>query len=182
MGYLLPALDWSNSQLSVYLGGQAECLFAVLIVIFITSVLITLSVSQEPFCAESSSKGSGSLLDSGAGSMDVGQCGVPRSCWYVLKCKLKLLKCGPLLCLLRTCCSMTPTIYRSYCHVPRVMRQLCLAQLCSWMAVMSFMLFFTDFVGEGLYGGLPSASPGSAPRQRYDEGQISSFYVKYTED
>lgn len=50
------------------------------------------------------------------------------------------------------------------------MRQLCVAQLCSWMAVMSFVLFYTDFIGEGLYGGVPNAAPGSVSRQRYDEG------------
>uniref|UniRef100_A0A667X7S4 Zgc:77158 n=1 Tax=Myripristis murdjan TaxID=586833 RepID=A0A667X7S4_9TELE len=157
VGYLLPALDWSRGLLSVYLGGQAECLFSLLILIFISTVLITMKVSEEPSCTR-------------VGSLEAGQCGVPRSCCYLLKCKLRLLKSGPLLCLLRTCWSMTPAIYRSYCHVPRVMRQLCVAQLCSWMAVMSFMLFYTDFVGEGLYEGVPSASPGSVSRQRYDEG------------
>lgn len=170
VGYLLPALDWSRGLLSVYLGGQAECLFSLLILIFICSVLITMKVSEEPSCSGSSLAGSGSLLESGSGPLEAGRCGVPRSCCYLLRCKLRLLKSGPLLCLLRTCWSMTPAIYRSYCHVPRVMRQLCVAQLCSWMAVMSFMLFYTDFVGEGLYEGVPSAPPGSLSRQRYDEG------------
>lgn len=171
VGYLLPALDWSRGLLSVYLGGQAECLFSLLILIFISSVLITMKVSEEP-CASGGLAGTGSLLESGAGTMEGGRCGMPRSCCYLLKCKLRLLKSGPLLCLLRTCWSMTPAIYRSYCHVPRVMRQLCVAQLCSWMAVMSFMFFYTDFVGEGLYEGVPSALPGSVSRQRYDEGQL----------
>ncbi|XP_023131435.1 solute carrier family 45 member 3 [Amphiprion ocellaris] len=170
VGYLLPALDWSRGLLSVYLGGQAECLFSLLILIFISSVLITMKVSEESPCSSSSSAGSGSLLGSGSGVLEAGQCGVPRSCFYLLRCKLRLLKSGPLLCLLRTCWSMTPALYRSYCHVPRVMRQLCVAQLCSWMAVMSFMLFYTDFVGEGLYEGVPSAPPGSLSRERYDEG------------
>ncbi|XP_034445023.1 solute carrier family 45 member 3 [Hippoglossus hippoglossus] len=170
VGYLLPALDWSHGLLSVYLGGQAECLFFLLILIFISSLLITMKVSEEPSFASSGLAGSGSLLETGAGVIEAGRCGVPRSCCYLLKCKLRLLKSGPLLCLLRTCWSMTPAIYRSYCHVPRVMRQLCVAQLCSWMAVMSFMLFYTDFVGEGLYEGVPSALPGSMSRQRYDEG------------
>ncbi|XP_056138547.1 solute carrier family 45 member 3 [Lampris incognitus] len=170
VGYLLPALDWSRGLLSIYLGGQAECLFSLLIFIFVSSVLITMKVSEEPSCASASMAGSGALLESGVGSLEAGRCGIPRSCCYLLKCKLRLLKSGPLLCLLRTCWSMTPAIYRSYCHVPRVMRQLCVAQLCSWMAVMSFMLFYTDFVGEGLYEGVPSASPGSVSRQRYDEG------------
>ncbi|XP_017274337.1 solute carrier family 45 member 3 isoform X2 [Kryptolebias marmoratus] len=170
VGYLLPALDWSRGLLSVYLGGQAECLFSLLIFIFVSSVLITMKMSEELSCASSSLGGSGSLLDSGPGAMETSRCGVPRSCCYLLRCKLRLLKAGPLLCLLRTCWSMTPAIFRSYCHVPRVMRQLCVAQLCSWMAVMSFMLFYTDFVGEGLYEGVPSALPGSMSRQRYDEG------------
>nr|XP_046251095.1 solute carrier family 45 member 3 [Scatophagus argus] len=170
VGYLLPALDWSRGLLSVYLGGQAECLFSLLILIFVSSVLITMKVSEEPLCASGGLVGSTSLMESGAGAVETGWCGVPRSCCYLLKCKLRLLKSGPMLCLLRTCWSMTPAIYRSYCHVPRVMRQLCVAQLCSWMAVMSFMLFYTDFVGEGLYEGVPSALPGSVSRQRYDEG------------
>ncbi|XP_034032907.1 solute carrier family 45 member 3 [Thalassophryne amazonica] len=170
VGYLLPALDWSHTVLSIYLGGQAECLFFLLILIFISSVLITMKVSEEPSCASTGIVSSGSLLEQGAGAMEASRCGAPRSCCYLLNCKLRLLKSGPLLCLLRTCWSMTPTIYRSYCHVPRVMRQLCVAQLCSWMAVMSFMLFYTDFVGEGLYQGVPSALPGSVSRQRYDEG------------
>uniref|UniRef100_A0A8D3CV57 Zgc:77158 n=1 Tax=Scophthalmus maximus TaxID=52904 RepID=A0A8D3CV57_SCOMX len=170
VGYLLPALDWSSGLLSVYLGGQAECLFTLLILIFVSSVLITMKVSEEPSFAGGGLAGSGSLLESGAVVLEAGRCGVPRSCCYLLKCKLRLLKSGPLLCLLRTCWSMTPAIYRSYCHVPRVMRQLCVAQLCSWMAVMSFMLFYTDFVGEGLYEGVPSALPGSMSKKRYDEG------------
>ncbi|XP_061577296.1 solute carrier family 45 member 3 [Cololabis saira] len=170
VGYLLPALDWSRGFLSVYLGGQAECLFFLLILIFVPSVLITMKVSEEPSHVSGSLAESGSLLESGTGAMAAGWYGLPRSCCYLLKCKLTPLKAVPLLCLLRTCCSMTPAIFRSYCHVPRVMRQLCLAQLCSWMAVMSFMLFYTDFVGEGLYEGVPSALPGSVSRQRYNEG------------
>ncbi|XP_051548976.1 solute carrier family 45 member 3-like [Myxocyprinus asiaticus] len=160
VGYLLPALDWSGGLLSFYLGGQAECLFSLLILIFVVSVLVTMKVSEEP------SRGT-SVLE--PGPLESGQC-FPRSCCYLFQCKLRSLKSGPLLCLLRTCWSMTPAIYRSYCHVPRVMRQLCLAQLCSWMGVMSFMLFYTDFIGEGLYEGVPSAAPGTALRQRYDEG------------
>ncbi|KAK1804539.1 hypothetical protein P4O66_020549 [Electrophorus voltai] len=163
VGYLLPALDWSGGLLAFYLGGQAECLFALLIIIFVISVLVTMKVSEE------APRGLAAPDDRPAESRPCGPCG-PRACCYVVRCKLRLLRASPLLCLLRSCWSMSPAIYRSYCHVPRVMRQLCVAQLCSWMAVMSFMLFYTDFVGEGLYEGVPSAAPGTAPRQQYDEG------------
>lgn len=165
IGYLLPALDWSRSLLSVYLGGQAECLFSLLLLIFVSSVLVTMKVSEEPWHPSASLE---------PNSLQTGRW-VPGSCCCLLRCKFRLLKSGALLCLLRTCWSMTPAIYRSYCHVPRVMRQLCIAQLCSWIAVMSFMLFYTDFVGEGLYEGVPSATPGSTLRQRYDEGKYGNY-------
>ncbi|CAL8360242.1 unnamed protein product [Lota lota] len=169
VGYLLPALDWSRGLLSVYLGGQAECLFTILILIFVSSVLVTMKASEEPARPGGGAEGSLEAGGPGAGG------GPPRSsssssCCGAARCKLRAMRSLPLLCLLRTCCSMTPAIYRSYCHVPAVMRQLCAAQLCSWVAVMSFMLFYTDFVGEGLYQGVPSAPPGSASRERYDEG------------
>lgn len=163
IGYLLPALDWSRGLLSAYLGGQAECLFSLLILIFVLSVLVTMKASEEP-------AGPSASLE--PGPLQTGHWLAACSCCYLLRCKFRLLKSGALLlCLLQTCWSMTPAIYRSYCHVPRVMRQLCVAQLCSWIAVMSFMLFYTDFVGEGLYEGVPSAAPGTTQRQRYDEGK-----------
>ncbi|RXM35387.1 Protein C12orf4-like [Acipenser ruthenus] len=162
IGYLLPAVNWTDSYLSAYLGGQEKCLFSLLTFIFIVSVLVTMKVSQEPTYP------SRRLLLEPKPSESARS--VSRSCCYLLKCKLRVFKSGPLICMLRTCWSMTPAIYRSYCHIPRVMKQLCVAQLCSWMAVMSFMLFYTDFVGEGLYEGVPSAAPGTASRLRYDEG------------
>ncbi|KAL4659443.1 solute carrier family 45 member 3-like [Arapaima gigas] len=164
VGYLLPALDWSGSLLSLYLGGQKECLFSLLILIFVPSVLVTMKVSEEP-------RGTGPSLGPEPRPLEAVRCtGLPRSCCFPLRGRAWPRLSNPLLCLLRTCWSLTPAVYRSYCHVPRVMRQLCAAQLCSWMAVMSFMLFYTDFVGEGLYEGVPSAAPGTASRQRYDEG------------
>ncbi|RXN01400.1 hypothetical protein EOD39_6918 [Acipenser ruthenus] len=162
IGYLLPAVNWTDSYLSAYLGGQEKCLFSLLTFIFIVSVLVTMKVSQEPTYP------SRRLLLEPKPSESARS--VSRSCCYLLKCKLRVFKSGPLICMLRTCWSMTPAIYRSYCHIPRVMKQLCVAQLCSWMSVMSFMLFYTDFVGEGLYEGVPNAAPGTASRLRYDEG------------
>ncbi|XP_048865769.1 solute carrier family 45 member 3 [Brienomyrus brachyistius] len=162
VGYLLPVLDWSGGLLSTYLGGQEESLFAVLILIFVASVLITMKVSmEEPPC---------SMTMEPRPLEAVRYTTLPRPCCPMPRCQARLRGPRPLLCLLHACWSVTPALYRSYCHVPQVMRRLCAAQLCSWMAVMSFVLFYTDFVGEGLYEGVPSAAPGTASRQRYDEG------------
>ncbi|KAI5617291.1 solute carrier family 45 member 3 isoform X1 [Silurus asotus] len=152
MGYLLSLLNWSSGPLAYYLGGQAKGLFTFLILIFVICVLVTMKVSEEK---EESDTWTGCLS----------LCYVPRR-----RFKICLPRASYLICMLRSCCSVTPAIFRSYCHVPYVMRRLCAAQLSSWMAIVSFMLFYTDFVGEGLYQGVPSAAPGTVPRKQYDEG------------
>ncbi|KAB5571602.1 hypothetical protein PHYPO_G00226910 [Pangasianodon hypophthalmus] len=152
MGYLLSLLDWSSGPLAQYLGGQAKGLFTFLILIFVFCVLVTMKASEE----EEES-------DTWAGCLSL--CYMPRR-----RFKICLPRAGSLICVLRSCWSVTPAIFRSYCHVPYVMRRLCAAQLSSWMAIVSFMLFYTDFVGEGLYQGVPSAAPGTVSRQQYDEG------------
>lgn len=70
------------------------------------------------------------------------------------------------------CVSALPRMYSVCMHVPAVIRRLFVAELFSWMALMSFMLFYTDFMGVGLYRGVPNATPGTQERLRYDEGRM----------
>ncbi|KAM5172414.1 solute carrier family 45 member 3-like [Mantella aurantiaca] len=160
IGYLLTSVNWNYTYMSLYLGGQDECLFLLLMLIFIVSVLVTMKT------VEGHRHRRQLALDL---KPSVTSKSFSRGC-CIPKWKLRSWKCNPILCLLSLCWSVTPRIYHSYCRIPAVMKQLCAAQLCSWMAVMSFMLFYTDFVGEGLYKGIPSAAPGTESRIRYDEG------------
>ncbi|XP_073423895.1 solute carrier family 45 member 3-like [Dendrobates tinctorius] len=159
IGYLLTSVNWNYTYMSLYLGGQDECLFLLLAVIFVISVVVTMKTAEEHGHGQQA-------LDL---KPSVTSLSLTRGC-CIPKWKLRSWKCNPIICLLSLCWSLTPRIYHSYCRIPAVMKQLCAAQLCSWMAVMSFMLFYTDFVGEGLYKGIPSAAPGTESRIRYDEG------------
>ena len=80
-------------------------------------------------------------------------------------------------------CSMWSTIYtwlpgplKLLLSVPYVLRSLALANFCSWTAVMSFNLFFTDYVGQAVYGGDPNAPDDSKLRALYDEGVRSGSW------
>ncbi|XP_063784547.1 solute carrier family 45 member 3-like [Pseudophryne corroboree] len=161
IGYLLTSVNWNYTFVSFYLGGQDDCLFIMLTLIFIISVLVTMKTVEEH-----KNYGEQQVMDL---KPSMTSKSFTRGC-CIPKLKLRSWKCNPVFCLLSLCWSITPRIYHSYCRIPAVMRQLCAAQLCSWMAVMSFMLFYTDFVGEGLYKGIPSAAPGTESRIRYDEG------------
>lgn len=58
----------------------------------------------------------------------------------------------------------------SIIYMPNSMRLLCLTNLFCWMAHVSYSLYFTDFVGEAVYGGDPQAPLGTNERELYEEG------------
>lgn len=47
---------------------------------------------------------------------------------------------------------------RSIIKLPKSIRVLCLTNLFSWMAHVCYSLYFTDFVGEAVFGGNPTVS------------------------
>ncbi|NXY53603.1 S45A3 protein, partial [Callaeas wilsoni] len=159
IGYLLPAIDWAF--LAPYLGGQESCLFSLLALIFLGCVLATLFVTEEA--------AQGDILD-GPALRDTS----PKPSLSCCCCQLArgscLLQGRHVLQALRNLCALLPRLHGLYCRIPRVIRRLFVAELCSWMALMTFMLFYTDFVGEGLYHGVPRAKPGTEARRHYDEG------------
>uniref|UniRef100_A0A8C3Y909 Solute carrier family 45 member 3 n=1 Tax=Catharus ustulatus TaxID=91951 RepID=A0A8C3Y909_CATUS len=165
IGYLLPAIDWAF--LAPYLGGQESCLFTLLALIFLGCVLATLFVTEEA--------AQGDILD-GPALKDASpkpslSCPKPSlSCWQLARGSC-VLQGRQVLQAARSLCSLLPRLHGLYCRIPRVIRRLFVAELCSWMALMTFMLFYTDFVGEGLYHGVPRAKPGTEARRHYDEGE-----------
>ncbi|NWW57660.1 S45A3 protein, partial [Ifrita kowaldi] len=159
IGYLLPAIDWAF--LAPYLGGQESCLFSLLALIFLGCVLATLFVTEEA--------AQGDIVDGPALKDTSPKPSLPCCCCQPARGSC-LLQARQALQALRNLCALLPRLHGLYCRIPRVIRRLFVAELCSWMALMTFMLFYTDFVGEGLYHGVPRAKPGTEARRHYDEG------------
>ncbi|KAK2500022.1 hypothetical protein MC885_009107, partial [Smutsia gigantea] len=147
LGYLLPAIDWDASALAPYLGTQEECLFGLLTLIFLTCVTATLFVAEE--AAQGPAEPAEGLS-------------VPSLPPHLCLCRTGLA--------LQNLGALFPRLHHICCRVPHTLRRLFMAELCSWMAFMTFTLFYTDFVGEGLYKGVPRAEPGTEARKHYDEG------------
>ncbi|XP_004699891.1 solute carrier family 45 member 3 [Echinops telfairi] len=148
LGYLLPAIDWDASVLAPYLGTQEECLFGLLTLIFFTCTVATLFVAEETALGPAEP----------AEGLPVPSSVPPHCC----PCRTRLA--------IRNLGALFPRLHQLCCRVPRTLRRLFVAELCSWMAFMTFTLFYTDFVGEGLYQGVPRAKPGTEARRHYDEG------------
>ncbi|XP_043932761.1 solute carrier family 45 member 3 [Protopterus annectens] len=160
VGYLLPAINWNKSFLSSYLGGQEECLFTLLIIIFLCCVLATVFVSEQ-VVVQTEVLQDPVIREQLRPSLRMG-CYSSFSNFLLY---FKRVFCSP-----RDCCTLFTRLKNIFYRVPKVIRQLFVAELCSWMAVMTLILFYTDFIGEGLYQGVPSSEPGSEARLRYDEG------------
>ncbi|XP_011053129.1 PREDICTED: proton-associated sugar transporter A-like isoform X1 [Acromyrmex echinatior] len=58
----------------------------------------------------------------------------------------------------------------SIIYMPRSLRQVCLTNLFCWMAHVCYSLYFTDFVGEAVFGGNPRAPVDTDERELYEEG------------
>ncbi|NXX98291.1 S45A3 protein, partial [Centropus bengalensis] len=146
-----------------YLGGQEMCLFSLLAVIFLSCVLATLFVTEEA-APQADVLGGPALKDAPP------KPSAPACCSCQLSRSSCLLQARHMMQALRNLCTLVPRLHSLYCRIPKVIRRLFVAELCSWMALMTFMLFYTDFVGEGLYHGVPRAKPGTDARRHYDEG------------
>ncbi|CAF1150488.1 unnamed protein product [Rotaria sp. Silwood1] len=59
---------------------------------------------------------------------------------------------------------------RSIIYMPVSLRWLCLTNFFCWMALVSYSLFFTDFVGQAVFGGNPKLDPEHPLRLLYNDG------------
>ena len=68
------------------------------------------------------------------------------------------------------------TYLMSIVRMPRSLMWLCLTNLFSWMSLLCYSLYFTDFVGQAVYMGNPSAPHGSDSKNQYNAGvRMGSF-------
>ncbi|KAJ8306932.1 hypothetical protein KUTeg_015016 [Tegillarca granosa] len=58
----------------------------------------------------------------------------------------------------------------SIIRMPRSLLILCITNLFCWMSLVCYSLYFTDFVGQAVYGGDPKAPIGSEKHILYDDG------------
>jgi solute carrier family 45, member 1/2/4 len=59
---------------------------------------------------------------------------------------------------------------KSIIFMPKSLRLLCVTHCLAWMGHILYCLYFTDFVGEVVFGGDPAGSIDSPEYQLYDEG------------
>ncbi|CAF2372273.1 unnamed protein product [Rotaria sp. Silwood2] len=146
LGYLITATDWTESFLSNYLQGQEKLTFVVILLFFTITLCCTLITANEK------------VYDSLDEQISLTDTQIIHSIFPIEFLKY----------VFYTISNSVKTIIT----MPFVLRRLTLAE----SAIMTFNLFFTDFVGQTVYEGDPSADELSIERIKYDQGVRAASY------
>ncbi|XP_067935574.1 solute carrier family 45 member 3-like [Watersipora subatra] len=165
-GYLILAINWEKTILGTIFGDQEYCVFSLLFVIFLVLMVVNLQTASK-IRNRQNIRNNKSFAD-----MQMLQA-VPKLSDHSLAELKRNNNCS---CLSRFVLSIIPQGIVSLFTIPYALRRLVYANFFSWAAVMAFLLFYTDYMGEVVYGGKPSAAVGTVLRHQYDDGvRMGSF-------
>ncbi|KAI5637404.1 major facilitator superfamily domain-containing protein [Phthorimaea operculella] len=176
MGYALGGVNWDETRLGDFFGGHVRAVFFLITLIFITCVSATITAFKEIPLTELDEQEEFKRLaqtERLQESFDVEE-GAEND---ILKKNnamygsLNQPENGP---------APPPPVHgghlslthylKSIVMMPASLRIVCLTNLFCWMAHVCYSLYFTDFVGESVFGGNPAAPVGSSSRADYEEG------------
>ncbi|UJR30917.1 hypothetical protein I4U23_018427 [Adineta vaga] len=170
LGYFLGGIPWEKTFLTRLLGDQIHVLFTLVWIIFIICMLLTITAAKEPTTTAimasnlSRSVSRQFLISSHHSSMDIIEeidqyertVVKPRDRYASISSNHIKISCIDYL--------------RSIIHMPSSLKWLCLTNFFCWMSLVSYSLFFTDFVGQAVFGGNPRYESNHPLRVLYNDG------------
>lgn len=160
-GYLILAINWEKTFLGSLFGDQEYCVFSLLFVVFLFLMVINLQTASK-IRSRRNIKTSKSFAE-------LQQVTSSRIVNTTLVDTKHFSNCGLLL-------KYMPEGIVTLFSVPYALRRLVYANFFAWAGVMAFLLFYTDYMGEIVYQGKPSAAVGTPLRLQYDDGvRMGSF-------
>ncbi|XP_037916322.1 proton-associated sugar transporter A-like isoform X3 [Hermetia illucens] len=210
-GYSIGGIDWNSTQIGLFLGGNYQTVFAIVLVVFIICFLITVTSFREipldliesdqllrPLSRTTIQKEIQNRKNiyciKEATSMELKLTTMKLSNGDKLKFILdnannnnnnnnKIIKgnqakngdCNHVTLKITSGDEIEEkvtlrTYLKSIIFMPKSIRVLSLTNLLCHMAHLSYCLYFTDFVGEAVFGGDPSAPEGTFKAALYNEG------------
>ncbi|CAH2071612.1 unnamed protein product, partial [Iphiclides podalirius] len=180
MGYALGGINWDETTLGEIFGGHVRAVFSLITIIFIACVSATVTSFKEIPLSElqgneelrkpARSERLRESFDDDDGEVEKNGLKVENASYGSLnqpevEITLNVPECphgGEQLSLRH--------YLKSIVVMPNSLRVVCLTNLFCWMAHVCYSLYFTDFVGEAVFGGNPAAPVGSPSRIDYEAG------------
>ncbi|XP_050669782.1 proton-associated sugar transporter A isoform X2 [Leptidea sinapis] len=178
MGYALGGINWDNTSLGDFFGGHVRAVFSLITIIFIVCVSATITSFKEIPLYElhqyeefrKSTEQPVQMVDEGQGETD----GFRKDTAGYGALEQEELQSQPNGLPMPEVGHGQPLTLghylRSIVVMPISLRIVCLTNLFCWMAHVCYSLYFTDFVGESVFGGDPAAPIGSEKRINYESG------------
>jgi solute carrier family 45 protein 1/2/4 len=140
LGYFLGGIPWEHTFLARVLGDHIHVVFTLVWIIYIICMMLTLTASNEPTGVTISAP---NLVRSASRQILVSSGNV-----YDDEDERDLYRSSS-----RDNMKVSYLDYiRSIIYMPSSLRWLCLTNFFCWMALVSYSLFFTDFVGQAVFG------------------------------
>lgn len=138
LGYFLGGIPWERTFLSGILGDHVHVLFTLVWFIYVICLISTLTAAKEPSARKTSAPFmSRSLSRQGIVSSESGILTVYNSSNENNQPHATV---------------SYGDYMRSIIYMPSALRWLCLTNFFCWMALVSYSLYFTDFVGQSVFG------------------------------
>ncbi|XP_078252231.1 membrane-associated transporter protein [Rhinoraja longicauda] len=176
VGYLVGAIEWMETPVGRTLGSEYQVMYVFAVVIFIVFLTIHLCsipeipLGQEVDHAESYLLGSNAT---GYGSIENDS---HDPCADTTLSPGKEMENGSLITCNKPEDDKVPrrmnlkSLIKTLFNLPPQYRSLCIGHLIGWTAFLSTMLFFTDFMGQIVYGGDPYAEHNTLAYLIYERG------------
>lgn len=179
IGYVMGGIDWESTAVGASLGGHVKTVFGIVGAFFVGCIVLTLSSFREmPLHVVRAAKAAGFFeRDKGHGGYERFTNDDDDASGREEAESVELARRKP------TSPSKTrgkddddkaaltlKDYFLSIIYMPRTMMILCLTNLFCWMALVSYSLFLTDFVGAIVYGGDPVARMGTESYRVYQSG------------
>ncbi|CAF1017497.1 unnamed protein product [Rotaria sordida] len=167
LGYFLGGIPWEHTFLTGVFGDHIHVLFTLVWIIYIICMISTLTASKEPFDIVSATS---NLARSASRQFIVSSRNI-----YDDDHDRNLYESSPFSSSSSTSSRNNVKVsyfdyIRSIIYMPSSLRWLCLTNFFCWMALVSYSLFFTDFVGQAVFGGNPKLDYNHPLRLLYNDG------------
>lgn len=193
-GYLLGGINWQATYIGEFFGGNIKTVFAIVTIIFLIGLLVTVTSFREiplpimekdellrPITQGAIGRAKDRVLREGAQGFTTEPVVLSLSDLNPNNKKnLENNEAGTSLEMLQDEHDVTFAQYlKSIVVMPKSLRLLCLTNFLSWMSHCCYCLYFTDFVGEAVFKGDPTADRGSPEHQLYEDGIRFGCYVSF---
>lgn len=177
VGYVMGGIDWESTAVGASLGGHVKTVFGIVGAFFVGCIVLTLSSFREmPLPVVRAATAAGYFdQDGGHGEYERFTNDDASGCEETESMELARQKSSsPSKARGKEVDDEAPPTFKEYLlsiiYMPRTMMILCLTNLFCWMALVSYSLFLTDFVGAVVYGGDPVAPMGTESYRVYQSG------------